>query len=458
MFVDREEELKALERAYQSKRSELFIILGRRRIGKTELIKHFSKNKKHVYFLAKKQNMELETERFSERVSEQLGLLIKNKQSFESVFKELIRKNNGERIVIVIDEFTYWVEKEKSIISNFQYIWDEILKDENVFLIISGSMVSLMETEVLGIKSPLYGRRTGQIALGQLPIGTLKSFLPSYPFQDIINVFGVTGGVPYYIMEFDSNKSFRDNLIDTVFNKSNILSMEAEILLREELREVNVYFAILRSILEGATKTGEIAAKSRVDITNINKYLRTLIQLRIIKEIQPVTEPPKSKNSIYKIRDNYMRFWLSYYYYNEGAIEEDAESVVDDLLLEYDDYIGRHIFEDICRMALPKLSRRNYSRSGSWWHGDEEIDIVAINGKDNSITFGECKWRRKKANPLELKNLLNKAKKVTWKNEKRQENFVFFSKSGFDKDAINYAKKENIMLFDLSDIERVLLS
>lgn len=456
-FVGRKQELGYLESAYNSEKPEFFIIFGRRRIGKTSLIKEFAKSKKHVYFLAKKQKLGMEAERLAERIGEELGIFIKDKKSIESVFRELAGKLDGkQKTIIVIDEFTYWVEQEKGILSDFQLIWDEILSQKNVFLILSGSAMSVMESEVMGAKSPLHGRRTGQILLHQLPLSALKQFLPEYSFSDIIRVYGVTGGVPYYVQEFSDKFDFRQNLLRTVFNKSNILSMEADILLREELREIHIYFAVLRAILEGATKTSEIASKSQVDMTNINKYLRVLMQLKLIEKEYPVLHPAKSRNFIYRISDNYMRFWLKYYYYNESGVEENPESVVGLVMGDYDNYIGRYVFEGICRAAFRKLAGFEYSKIGRWWLGGEEIDLVAINENNNEICFAECKWRSRKASLPELRTLLEKARKVSWRNNSRKERFAFFSRSGFDADAEEFAEKNNMLLFDLNDIEEAV--
>jgi AAA+ ATPase superfamily predicted ATPase len=458
MFVDREDELVALEKAYRSKRAEFFIIFGRRRIGKTSLIKEFIRTKKHFYLLAKKQKISMETERLVERIGEELNLFIKSRRDLESVFREFSDKlDPKEKTIIVIDEFTYWVEQEKGILSEFQLIWDEILSKKNVFLILSGSAMSVMENDVLGVKSPVYGRRTGQILLHQLPVSALKLFFPKYSFLDIINIYGITGGVPYYIQEFKDTLSFKSNLLQTVFNKSNILSMEAEILLREELREVHVYFAILRSTLEGATKTSGIASKSQVDITNINKYLRVLMQLKLVDKEISITEPAKSKNFIYKLTDNYMRFWLKYYYYNEGAIEENAERVVDSVIAEYNDYIGRYVFENICKRALSKLTGFEYSKIGRWWFDKTEIDLVAINRNKNEILFAECRWKNKKTTATDMRDLVEKSKIVKWKNKERKEFFAFFSRSGFDNNAERFATENKIKIFDLKDIEKSIL-
>lgn len=459
MFVGRKTELIALKEAYNSKKAEFFIVFGRRRIGKTSLIKEFAKAEKHFYFLAKKQKIPLEIERLAERIAEELGIYVKSRRDLESVFRELSEKlDKSEKTIIIIDEFTYWVEQEKQVLSEFQAIWDENLCEKNVFLVLSGSSISVMESEVMGTKSPLHGRRTGQIHLHQLPVSELREMLPAYSFSDIIRVYGVAGGVPYYAQEFSDKKSFGENLLGTVFNKSNILSMEAEILLREELREIHAYFAILRSILEGAAKTGEIASKSHVDITNINKYLRVLMQLRLIEKEYPITGPAKSRNFLYRIKDNYMRFWLKYYYYNEGAVEENAAEVVKSVLAGYDDYIGRHVFEEVCKSSLPKLVGGGYPKIGRWWFEGNEIDIVAIDEEKGRIIFGECKWKKRKTSVSDIEGLLGKSSLVEWrKGRKRKESFVFFSKSGFEMNAVKLAKERGIMLFGLGDIEDALV-
>jgi len=458
MFVDREKELGYLEYAYTSKKPEFFIVFGRRRIGKTALIKEFGSKKKHLYFLAKERKITLEIERLVERIGEELGIYIKDKRNIESVFRELAEKlDNKQKTIITIDEFTYWVEQDKGVLSDFQLIWDEILSQKNVFLILSGSAMSVMESDVMGVKSPIYGRRTGQVLLHQLPLSAMKHFLPSASFSDIINVYGVTGGIPYYIQEFSDKLDFRQNLLNTVFNKSNVLSMEAEILLREELREIHIYFAILRAVLEGATKTNEIASKSQVDMTNINKYLRVLMQLKLIGKEYPVTGPAKSKNFIYYISDNYMRFWLRYYYYNESEIEENVEKVVDSVMADYENYIGRYVFEGICRTAFSKLTGFRYSKIGRWWQADHEIDLVAVNESSNEICFAECKWKNKKASLSDLQELIGKAKMVNWRNKNRKEFFAFFSKSGFDNGAAQFAAKNKIRIFDLKDIEKAVM-
>ena len=261
-FVDRVKEIDILEQRYKSNKPEFMIIYGRRRIGKTELIKQFTKDKKHFYFLARKEPIELEVDRFRKKISEKLNIFLRETKDFETLFIEILEKiDASQKFIFLIDEFPYLIEAYKPILSIFQSIWDEVLKNENVFLLLTGSSVSMMETEVLGYKSPLYGRRTGQLKVEPIKINYLNEFLPNYKIKDILKTYGATGGVPYYLKEFNSKKSFLNNVRDTFFNKSNILYQEAETLLKEELREPNTYFNILKAMIDGATKLSEISAK-----------------------------------------------------------------------------------------------------------------------------------------------------------------------------------------------------
>ena len=212
-FVDRVKELDALEKRYKSNKSEFLIIYGRRRIGKTELIKQFTKDKKHFYFLSRKEPIALEVDRFRKKFSKKFNIYLEETKDFETLFKQILEKvDNSKKFIFLIDEFPYLIEKYKPILSLFQHMWDETLNDKNVFLILTGSSVSMMETEVLGYKSPLYGRRTGQLKIEPIKISYLKEFLPNYKTEDLLKTYGAVGGIPFYLKEFDSKKSFLQNI------------------------------------------------------------------------------------------------------------------------------------------------------------------------------------------------------------------------------------------------------
>lgn len=454
-FVNREEELKALEERYESPKPEFFIIYGRRRVGKTELIKKFASEKSHFYFLAKEQSIELEMARFREKFAEKFNIHIESTEEPEKIFRQILEKiDQSKKFVFIIDEFPYWVSRHRPVLSEIQYLWDELLHDKNVFLILAGSSVSIMEHEVLAQKSPLYGRRTGQLRVEPMKLKHVQDFLPHYSVEDLFRVYGAVGGVPFYLKEFNDKLTFSENIKNTFFNKSSLLYEEAEILLREELREVTTYFNIMKAIIDGATRLSEISSKARVDITNINKYLSTLMKLGFVRKERPITQPPKLKNFLYVLNDNYFRFWLRYVYPYEEEIEEDVGTVLKIFEDDYSRYMGG-VFEDICKKSLRELDLPIFgspgTKAGRWWHREREIDIVAINEQTREILFAECMWSEKVDAKKVFRELKEKAKFVEWNNEQRKEFYAIFAKSFKRR-----VKEPELFLFDLRDIGKVV--
>ncbi|MFO7991998.1 MAG: ATP-binding protein [Thermoplasmata archaeon] len=450
-FIDREYELDGLEERYESEGSDFFIIYGRRRIGKTTLAKEFSKDKPNFYFLSRKQDFSLEVERLRNELAKEHDIYLPETNSLSELFINMVDKiSTQEKFVFIIDEFPYWIEENKEILSEMQYIWDEVLSEENIFLVLTGSSIGMMEKEVLDYSSPLYGRRTGQLKVDEIPIMKLSEFLPDYSQEDLIKTYGAIGAVPFYLKEFDPKKGFYDNIQGTFLNKLNILYEEAEILLREELRKPNTYFNIIKSIIDGATKLSEISSKSKISITNINKYLNSLDRLDIIYKEYPVTEKPKQRNFLYKLKDNYFRFWITFVYPNMSQIEVNPDGVIDTVKEDYSHYMGR-IFEDVCLKAVKR--KYEYNKIGRWWHEENEIDIVALDEKDNQIFLGECKWSKDKVDIGVLKKLERKAAQVRWRNDSREETFGLFSRSGYEKKLIDRSEgRDDIILHQLEDI------
>ncbi|MBU7048274.1 MAG: ATP-binding protein [Theionarchaea archaeon] len=452
-FINRNPELNALEKRYESPDPEFFIIYGRRRIGKTELVKKFASDKKHFYFLAREEPIELEIERYNKKFAEKFNIYLEKTREFEDLFKQMLEKIDlREKFIFIIDEFPFWVSKYKPVVSEFQYLWDELLSKYNVFLILLGSSVSVMEHKILAYKSPLYGRRTGQLKILPLNLGHIRDFLPHYGIKDVFRVYGAVGGIPFYLKEFKDTVTFNKNIENTFFNKASILYEEAEILLREELREVNTYFNIMKAIDDGATKLNEISSKSRIDITNINKYLSTLMNLGFVKKEYSITQPPKSRNFLYRLNDNYFKFWLKYVYPYKEEIEEDVSTVLTVLERDYSTYMGG-IFEDVCKMLLRNLQTPLFiepgTKIGTWWHKDKEIDLVAMNEKNKDILFAECKWKEKVIAGNVLSQLKEKSRNLKWHNQERKEHFAIFARSFSEK-------SKDCLCFDLKDLERAL--
>ncbi|MCK5333794.1 MAG: ATP-binding protein [Candidatus Aenigmarchaeota archaeon] len=457
-FIDRNEELNFLSERFGSDSAEFIILYGRRRVGKTEIIKQFIKNKKSIYFLADRRPEAENIRELQKNMAEFLEDSLFEKVQFEDyveLFKEFTRKIGNQRMIFVIDEFSYLMEGNKAIDSIFQKIWDEYLSKTHVFLILCGSSISMMES-LMEYKNPLYGRRTGQWKVELLTFRDARKFFPKYDIENQINAFSILDGIPQYLQQFNDKKKIIENLKEKVFNKGSFLYIEPEFLLREELREPRNYFSILKSISFGNTTFGKIANHTQLDKTLVSKYLNTLITLHLIEKIYPITlRKEKARDTRYKINDNFFDFWLKFIYAHKEDIEENKANAIEKIVdAEFSTYVGRK-FESICAQFLTGLYGRNIlpfkiEKTGNWWHKDNEIDIVALNGLTKEILLCECKWQDKVNAKKILAELKEKSQYVDWNNEKRKEHYVIFAKSFKEK-----IKEPNLMLFDLKCMKRL---
>jgi uncharacterized protein len=455
MFINREDEMRALESRWVSKKAELMVIYGRRRVGKTELIDHFISGKRGIRLLARTESEKNQLTRFSEDLAGFFSdpyLQSNPFQNWDSFFLYINEKAKSERIAIAIDEFPYLVDSNKSMPSILQDHWDRRLKDSKLFLILCGSSISMMVEKVLANKSPLYGRRTGQIKLPPMGFFEASLFFKGYSAESLIHTYSALGGTPGYLSDFAASGSFEENVRDKFLRKDSVLFQDAEFILREELKEPKFYFSILRAVALGKTKLSEIINETGLQKGVAAKYLSVLADLDIIKREVPVTEerPHKSRAGLYFLKDNFYRFWFRFVFPNIESIERGraGEIMAKDVLPGLGHYASR-IFEDVCAEWLGKSRAFDFTRIGKWWHKEHEIDIIALNEKEKKILFAECKWQEKVDAEAILSELKEKAKLVDWNKDTRKESYAIFAKS-FKK------KTEGAMCFDLKGIERAL--
>lgn len=414
MFVNRKNELKFLEERLRSNKAEFIVIYGRRRIGKTALLLELIRRHGGVYLLARETSKIENLKRFSKRISEYFkdDFLQRNPFRDWDSFFEYLNQRVTQREIIVIDEFPYLVKGDRSLPSILQEYWDLKLSRGNIFLVICGSSVSMME-KLLGYKSPIYGRRTAQLNLKPVDFFSTKYFLMGYSTEDLVRSYGILGGTPAYLLEFNDKISIEENLLH-YFKNSSFLYQDAFFVLREELDEPRNYFAIMEVVAKGKTTLGEIMNETGLDRATVGKYLSVLIDLSLIRRDIPVTASWKSRKGRYYINDFYFDFWFRYVHPNVELIETDQGNLLVTLVMkDFKQYIGR-VFEEIAKQFLIKL---NISRElpfvatkiGKWWYKNEEIDIVALNENEKIASFIEVKW--KNLNEKDTKNILDKLKR-----------------------------------------------
>ena len=349
-FIDRKREMSTLEKEYNRENS--FVVLyGRRRTGKTTLIKEFIKDKNAFYFFADKQNESLQINRFKNQLAEHFKDEFLKKieiNDWDIVFDYFINKIGDKKFVLVIDEFQYLCLMNKSFSSIFQRIYDEKIADKNIMVILCGSLISMMYSEVLSYDSPLYGRRTAQIKLQPISFEYYKEFFDNKSKRELIEFYSITGGIPKYILEFDRNKSPLWNIENNIFNKDNFLYSEPKFLLQEEINDLSRYFSILNSVALGNTKLSSICSHLGLNSNSITSYITKLIDLDILEKEVPVTENIENgKKGLYKIKDNYLKFWFSYVYPYQSYLEiENILYPLEKIKNEFNLWVSK-IYEDL---------------------------------------------------------------------------------------------------------------
>ncbi|MEQ8156162.1 MAG: ATP-binding protein, partial [Clostridiaceae bacterium] len=429
------------------------VIYGRRRVGKTTLIKEFIKDKNSVYFLA---NEEIESEnqkKLQEEMAEYLNqdfirdITFKN---WDGIFKLIPEGGDGKRLVLVIDEFQYLCMTNKAFPSIFQRIWDEELKKKNIMVIVCGSYMNMMEGLTLSYTSPLYGRRTAQIKLAPLSFNETKEFYDNLSFEEQVKRFSITGGVPKYIEVFRENQNLMESIEKNILNSDSFLYEEPNFLLKNEVEKPITYLSILKSIAAGNHKMGNISTSLSIPGSTAGKYLSILQGLDIVVREVPVTEEnaEKSKKGLYFIKDNFINFWFKFVFpytsYLEMGRTEYVMKVIERNLI--DSHIS-FVFEKVCAEMLWEMELPFQPlKVGRWWDSSEEIDVVAINTFENSILFGECKFWDNMVGVNVLNKLKEKAKKVKCLDSSRKEYFIIFSKSGFTEELLKCQNDEDVFL------------
>lgn len=411
MFIGRERELQTLRRLYEKNSFQMAVVYGRRRVGKTALLTEFCKGKHALFFTAQQKNNVANLRAFSQELYRFLGLP-ENAPSFgawDDALRYLAQAcaASGEKAVLVFDEFPYAAQAEPSLPSVFQIAIDHQLKSTNLLLILCGSNEGFMESEVLGAKSPLYGRRSAQIRLTPFDYRDAARFIPQAEPQEQVIYYSAFGGTPYYLEQIDPSLTFSQNVEALFFDMSGTLYAEPQMLLRQELREPATYTSVLDAIGSGATVPKRIAERAGVDEAAVGSYLAALVRLGIVQREVPLGDnPDRSRKGLYTIRDPFFSFWYRFVSPNINLVEQGMGSVAAGMATDgprLSEYVG-HQFEGICLQWVIRQARAGAlpfvpTAFGRWWGTDPtarervDIDVLATCPSDRALLAGECKWR-----------------------------------------------------------------
>ncbi|MBQ3226978.1 MAG: ATP-binding protein [Clostridia bacterium] len=460
MFIGRERELKKLNSLYGTDIFQFPVIYGRRRVGKTALINEFIRGKDAISFTGIESTASQNLENLSHAIHHYVGGAGEAPiySSFQSALEAIFKLSENKRLVFSIDEYPYVAKAYKPFSSVLQKLIDKYKDNSQLYLILCGSSMSFMEEQVLGYKSPLYGRRTAQFKILPFDFAESRKYFKNFSDEDMALIYGIVGGTPQYLLQIDDSLSVEDNIKDNVLDPNSYLFEEPANLLKQEVQKASLYNAIISAIATGCTKLSEISVKVGETTSACAICLKKLLTLGIIKKETPFKED-STKKTIYIIDDNLFRFWYRFVPQNLSLLQN---SMIDVAYKSVSDgmstYMGM-VFEEICKQYLWQLNRMSktpatFTELGRWWGNDPnekkqvEIDMIAECNNDTAI-FGECKWTNERVDTKVLETLLYRSGLFHYKNVY----LYLFSKSGFTKGCEEKADElGNVTLVTFQDI------
>lgn len=474
MFIGREKELKSLESVFEKEGFGMTVIYGRRRVGKSTLIKEFVKDKKVIFYTATKVGAERNLELFTKQVLDVLDPSISDATfpAVESVL-DLISdriQDKEEKIVLVIDELPYWAEKDEALLSILQKYIDTMWLQKNMMIILCGSTLSFMEKKVLSEKSPIFGRRDSQIKLEAFNYKDSALFVPKYSAEDKTICYGVTGGVAKYLALFDSKKSLDENIIRLFFSPDGYLYDETRNLLTQEFADITLVNNIIEQVASGENTLNNIASKVHEKDTTVLYSLEKLIDVGLVEKKKCITEEKNKKKTLYVLKDYMFSFWYKFIPKAVSVIEMGQgrkyyEEIVKPKLHSF---MG-NVFEEMCRYYTLEHGIMGefgsfVTETGTWWGSElltdddgkkyqqsADIDVVGISSVDKTAVCGECKFKNEKIDKEIYETLVRRSKLLSANYIVMK--YLLFSLSGFSK-WFDTGKNSNLLLITIQDLYR----
>ncbi len=458
-FYNRKSEQELLKRKFDTlNRSEFGVIYGRRRTGKSELLRQFytkvqSREKLFITITCASRTELMQL--LSDKILDTFGDVVKI-HKWPDFFDYLLNKPESKKLLI-IDEFQRIDNFAKDFYFSLQEYWDAKLKDLRFMILICGSSMSMMHRIALEEHGPLYGRKTFELHIKPFRYIDFREMFSERSEEEKIKIFAIFGGTPKYLDDFKYS-GFSDCLEaykSIVLTKSSALFEEPLNALKFELKNPDRYVSILKSISEGKVESSEIAQNIGIKNNYLSPYIKTLINLLdVIDENDPLFG--KGRNRRYKIKDNFFRFWYKFVYPFREHIEiGNTQFISDKISRDFESYCGR-IFEDIVEEFFILINGKKirnkkieFEKMGKWWEANEDIDLVL--DCRTEIIFVEVKYREKEVGFEHYNHLIEKSKKTSASGKF---SYILVSKKGFKDDFIKN-KPDNVILLSLDDLKQI---
>ncbi len=436
VFLDRERELESLDRAFESPEASLYVLYGRRRLGKTTLLRRFAAGKPGVYHMADRSTETDAIRLLAQSMAHGLeapDFAAPAYSTFADLFTAFDRARPKGKSYLVLDEYQYLCEVQPALSSIVQRHWDSAWQDSRLKVVLCGSVMSMMHRETLAHSSPLYGRRTGQWLLRPMRFTEVSEFFAGRSALERLRLWALSGGVPRYAELAAAHGSFAAALRACVLAKDGPLYAEARLLLRDEVSTPNVYWSVLHAIASGANRISEIAGRVGLPANQLTRYLAALADMGLVQRHVPVTErsPEKSKRGLYQLDDAFLRLWFGCVAPFESLLEFGQVARAEELMRER---LARHLacaFEEACRQHVEdRLDSLGAVRVGRHWSRSEEIDVVAVDASGDVILAGECKWSSRPAS-AEIGETLRRTVAAGWPGRADRIRLAVFAAGGF---------------------------
>jgi AAA+ ATPase superfamily predicted ATPase len=451
-FKGRGAELHLLDELWAALPATLMILYGRRRVGKTRLLTHWMKQtgQRALYWVAEPTSALDQLRSFSQALYN-----FANQDSapddftyanWPQAWQQVARLAQTERLALFVDEFTYLLEAEPGIAGIIQNAWDHSLKQANLFLVLSGSHLGMMQRQVLAYQAPLYGRATAHLRLQPLPFGITQSFFPKYDAAERVAIYAIFGGIPAYWERLNPKATLSENIRRQLLTANNLMQEEPRLLLQDFVADPNNYVAILRAVAHGAREQKEIAGRTGLPQGHVSKYLSVLREAGFVERRAPVTADESSRLGRYHITDPYLRFYYRFLATRQAqlalGVQEQALAEIKKHLL---DYIGTYTWEELCREWLLRAAALGDlpfapDQVGSAWTRKTQVDVVGIDTMDKTLILGECKWSTKSMESDVLQELVAKAPDIVPRKGKWTVYYLGFARGGWRENAKTFAK------------------
>jgi uncharacterized protein len=451
-FIGRKRELALIRSEWQSDEARMLILYGRRRIGKTRLLTHWINTDfpRALYWVAEPTSPVEQLRSFSQALfGFETNSPVPDSFSYASwkqAFEQVARMAEHKRFALILDEFTYLIALEKGLSGILQNAWDHGLKNTNLFLVISGSHLGMMEREVLSYQAPLYGRATTRLLLQPLPFKATQGMFPKFRTDERVALYAIFGGVPAYWEQFDPSESLDRNIKEHLLSGAYLSEDEPRLLLQDFVSEIHNYVAILRAIANGYRTPRDMARAAGLNERHISMYIKNLLQTGFVERRIPVTARGATRQGRHYILDPYLRFYYRFLSQRQAQL---ALGVRDQALAEIKkhlvDFIGTHTWEELSREWLLRASGKEIipflpDQVGNIWNKEAQIDVAGVNFMDKTLILGECKWNRRSMGVDVLKVLIEKTEKVLPREGDWQVYYLGFSRLGWKQSALDFVR------------------